>query len=114
MTKRLKTLLHDWVRVKMHSVGENISGGIILTEPHMVRTGVVEDCGPGKRYSDGKFLPTQVKKGDVVVFFAGNMDTKQGKELRTFISEDEALLPESAILFLLDLEEGEEIPRITR
>lgn len=81
----------------------------------MVRTGVVVAHGPGKSFSkEGKFVPIQVKVGERVAFFAGNMDTKQGKNLQAFVEDDEALLPESAILFVLELEEGEPIPRIEK
>lgn len=108
----LTRLLHDWVRVKLDPVGENECGGILLVEPHMVRTGVVEEVGPGKRYVDGPYVPTEVRVGERVAFFAGNMDTKQGKTLRAFIQKDEVLIPETSILFVLELEEGEPLPRI--
>jgi co-chaperonin GroES (HSP10) len=116
MPKQLAKLLHDWVRVKLDPVPkENTSGGgIVLVEPIMVRTGVVVGHGPGKRYVDGKYIPTQVKVGERVAFFTGNMDTKQGRGLRAYVRDDEALLPEPAILFAFDLDDGDTLPRIEK
>ena len=113
---KLKTLLHDWVRVRMDPVArEDVStGGIILTTPVMVRTGIVQDTGPGKRWSPKKFTRMQVEIGERVVFYAGNMDTKQGQMLSSYVDEDEALLPETSILFVLELDEGEAIPRVEK
>jgi co-chaperonin GroES (HSP10) len=115
MQKRLAKLLHDWVRVKLDPVGEdNVTpGGIILVEPEMVRTGVVTQTGPGKVYCDGVTKKTTVQVGARVAFFAGNMDTKQGKMLREYLEEDEALIPEDAILFEVTCP-LEEMPRLSK
>ena len=113
---KLAKLLHDWVLVTLDPIStENVSaGGIILTEPHMLRTGVVKDTGPGKKYSDGPYIGIGVKAGERVAFFAGNMDTKQGNNLKAFINDDEALLPETAVLFVIESEPGEQLPRISK
>lgn len=111
--RRLARLLHDWVLVKLDPIGkDNVSpGGIVLVEPEMVRTGVVLQVGAGKVYSDGVYKKTSVQVGERVAFFSGNMDTKQGQMLKSYVGEDEALIPEDAILFVI---EGDVIPRLTR
>jgi co-chaperonin GroES (HSP10) len=118
VSKRLRTLLHDWVRVRLDPgcmKSEDVSeGGIVLTTPVMVCTGVVEKTGPGKRYKDGKYIPTQVVPGDHVAFFAGNMDTKQGRAIQSYVDEDEALVPETALLFVIELGDGDPMPRIDK
>lgn len=117
MERKLKKILHDWVRVRLDETPkeDTSSGGIILNQPVMVHTGVVVETGPGKRYRDEKkYVPIQVQPGERVVFFAGNMDTKQGKSIQPFVEEGEALIPETAILFVLELEDGEAMPRIEK
>lgn len=116
MPKRLKKLLHDWVRVKLDPVGEeNLSpGGIVMPTPELVRTGVVMQTGPGKTYCDGVHKPTTVELGQRVVFLAANTDNKQSQMLAEYLEEDEVLLPEDAILFVLELEEGDKMPRLTK
>jgi len=113
---KLEKLLHDWVLVTLDPISpENVStGGIILTEPHMVRTGKVKATGPGKKYCDGPYVHIGVNVGERVAFFTGNMDTKQGNNLKAFIGDDEALMPETAILFVIETEEGEALPRVTK
>lgn len=115
MPTRLRPL-NNWVVIQLDPLSkENISeGGIVLLEPEMVRTGTVLRVGPGKTYKDKKRISTQLKGGERVAFFTGNMDTKQGQALKAHVSDDEAFITEDAILFTLDLEEGEKPPRITR
>ena len=114
--RKFRKLLNDWVLIKVDPLPkENVTlGGILLTEPHMARTGVVLFFGQGKRYHDGPYRKVDLSVGDHVAFFAGNMDTKQGKAIQAYIEEDEALLPETAVLFAFTLEEGEPLPRVTK
>jgi co-chaperonin GroES (HSP10) len=116
MKKQLEKLFHDWVLVGLDPIGRDnfTAGGVLLSEPKMVRTGTVLKTGPGKFYTDKVYKPIDIKVGEHVAFFAGNMDTKQGKEIRSFIEDDEALLPEPAILFAFELEDGEALPRIEK
>ena len=114
--KQLKRLFNDWVLVKLDPISsENVSsGGILLTSPALVRTGTVLQVGPGKDYSDGVHRKIEAQNGDRVAFFTGNMDTKQGEAIKLHIGDEQALIPESAVLFFFELGEGEALPRIDR
>lgn len=107
--------LNDWALVKVDPLPkENTQGGILLVEPHMVRTGVVVNVGKGKLYHDQVYRPTQLKPGERIAFFAGTMDTKQGKAISHKLDDDHALVRETDALFVIELEGGEAIPRITK
>lgn len=114
MTRRIRRLLHDWVLIKLDPIPAiNAStGGIVLVTPRLVRTGIVTMTGPGKRRADRPtvVLPLSVSVGNRVALLAGNMDTKGGRKLQQYVQDDEALVPESAVLFIID---GDLIPEVT-
>lgn len=99
---RFKRLLNDHVLVKMEPAQEKSKGGII-TSLHAppVRIGKVLDVGPGKYYTD-KYLPTEVRVGERVVFLVGSVDTKSGQAVAKHLSEDQVLIREPDILFVTE------------
>jgi len=74
---------------------ENKKGGIILPdtlEKERSEKGKVIAVGPGKRDKDGKYIPIDIKKGDVVLFtkYSPNEIKVDGKEY-LIIREDDVL-----------------------
>ena len=76
-------------------------GGIILVDVEFIRTGVALVVGPGNRFVD-RYVKMELQVGERVCFFAGAMDTKQGQAMRARLSEDEALIRETDVLFVID------------
>jgi co-chaperonin GroES (HSP10) len=96
----------DFVLVKVDPP-EQVSDTIVMpnVDHAPLRKATVLRVGPGRRRlkhrgkKDMVYIPTQVKPGDRVVFFAAAMGTKQGKQLAYSLPEDEALVREDDILF---------------
>jgi co-chaperonin GroES (HSP10) len=95
--------LNDWVLVALDAAPqENISAfGIVFTRPLLVRTGYVLRVGPGRRFVDGVYQPTEVKEGERVAFLAAVLDSKQGYTLQDILGKDRVLIRESDILFVI-------------
>lgn len=84
--------LHDRVLVQRNTEAEEkTAGGIIIpdTAKEKAQLGTVIAVGQGKMGPDGKLIPLQVKKGDVV-FFGKYAGTDAGDNL-LIIREDEIL-----------------------
>jgi co-chaperonin GroES (HSP10) len=91
-------------------------GGLIRpdTRQHPIRTGHVLRVGPGRRWKSkttGKwvFWPMDLKVGERIAFLAAVLQTKQGKSLQSSFSlgENEALIRETDVLFVI--EDGEDV-----
>jgi co-chaperonin GroES (HSP10) len=101
--------LNDMVLVKLDPPPTK-SGDILLVSPENAptRTGVVLKVGPGRRKikkaGEDKtiYIPTQVKPGDHVVFFAAAAGTKKYRLPTYALSDDEALLHEDDILMVFE------------
>lgn len=95
--------LHDRVLIELEPppVVEN---GIIIPDPDKapVRVGKVLSTGPGKRTKKGHLNPTQVKVGDRVAFFMAVTQTQQGYAVAHRLEENQGLIAESDILFVLE------------
>lgn len=98
--------LNDWVLVDIDPApGEASVGGIVLAHPPLVRKGTVRSVGPGRLFVDGVYRGTELKEGDRVAFLAAVLDTKQGHTLKHALDENQVLIRESDVLFLI--EEGD-------
>jgi co-chaperonin GroES (HSP10) len=77
-------------------------GGVIIPDnkPSPVRLGVVELVGTGRHYTD-KYIPIQVEVGERVVFLVGSRDTKSGQSIARYLSENQVLIREVDILFVI-------------
>lgn len=83
------TPLDDRVVVELMEAEEKTKGGILLpdTAKEKPQKGKIVAVGPGRILKDGKRVPLDVKKGDVVLFgkYAGDevrIDEKEYKILR--------------------------------
>lgn len=95
--------LNDWVVVRLDPTGEHeVSGGIILLHPELVRMGTTISVGPGRTYIDGVYKPCEVHPGDRVAFLAAVLDTKQGHQLEKTTGKEYALIREPDILFVVE------------
>jgi len=86
--------LHDRVVVKRLEEEESTQGGIIIPDSAKEKPQRAEvlAVGPGKKNDDGTVVPTDVKKGDKVLFgkYSGNEITVDGEEC-LIMREDEIL-----------------------
>jgi chaperonin GroES len=71
-------------------------GGILLPDSaqEKPKEGSVVSVGPGKRDTDGKLIPMQVKKGDRVLFssYSGTEVTQTTEEAQYLILSEDDLL----------------------
>ncbi len=106
-------LLSDHVLVRLDPRKDKTSGGVLLpdTKEQEVRTGVIIGMGPGKHVkvrrrgtSDyrGVFRPMTAKVGERVAFFIASVDTRSGKAVTHYLQEDERLIREDDILFVIE------------
>jgi co-chaperonin GroES (HSP10) len=101
--------LNDLVIVKVDEP-EQVSDTIVMpnVENTPLRKGTVLRVGPGRRKlkrrgkKDMVYIPTQVKPGDRIVFFAAATGTKQGKQLAYSLPDDEDMIREEDILFVFE------------
>jgi chaperonin GroES len=86
--------LADKVLVQRLQADEKTSGGIVLpdTAKEKPKQGKVIAVGKGKVLEDGTLKPTEVKKGDAVIFssYAGTEIKIDGKE-QLIMSESEIM-----------------------
>jgi len=86
--------LGNRIVVKRIEAEEKTAGGIVLpdTAKEKPKQGEVIAVGEGTRTDDGKTIPTQVKKGDRVVFssYAGT-EVTLGDEEFLIMKEDDVL-----------------------
>lgn len=103
-------LLNDHVLVAMEPEPKKTSGGIIIPDnkPAPVRIGRVEMAGTGRYYTD-KYVPIQVEVGERVVFLIGSAGTKSGQSVANYLSEDQVLVREVDILFVIPQESTLEV-----
>jgi len=86
--------LSDRVLVKRLEPGEQVKGGIIIpdTAKEKPMEGEVIAVGPGRMGDDGKRVPMEVKKGDIILFgkYSGN-EIRIGEEEHLIMREDDVL-----------------------
>jgi len=103
----------DHVHVRLDPRKERTSSGILIpeTKAQEIRTGVILDVGPGKYVKTrrrgtseyrGVFRPMEARKGERVAFFIASVDTKSGQAVTHYLQEDERLLREDDILFVIE------------
>lgn len=104
--------LNDWVLVTMDPLpaANTSGGGIILTQPALIRKGAVVAAGRGRTYSDGVYKPCTLRVGDRVAFLSAVLESKQGYQVSGILAPNEALIREPDVLFII--EEGD--PRIEK
>lgn len=95
-------LRHDWIRVVIEPEPEVPPGGVMLTGVQPVRIARVVAAGPGRHFPDGKFIPMGLKIGDRFPFFKAASETKQGHALAMLLDDNEAVLRETDVLFVLE------------
>lgn len=110
---KLARLKSDCVHVRLDPRKEKTTGGILIPESkdQELRTGVIIDVGPGKRVKVRRpgtsdylevFRPMGAKPGERVAFFIASVDTKSGKAISHYLQEDERLIREEDILFVIE------------
>lgn len=109
---KFQRLLTDRVLVKLEPVKEKTQGGIVIpdTSPRAIRLGEVLLVGPGRyrkvRKREGQdyaevLQPTETQAGDRVAFFIASVDTKGGQAVSHYLQEDERVIREDDILFVI-------------
>lgn len=106
-------LFHDWVRIFIEPEQVVSRGGLLMPWVKPIRMARVLAVGPGKHYADGSFVRTELKVGDRFPFFKAATETQQGQALMLRLDDNEALIRESDVLFLIELAEGERDPEIS-
>lgn len=106
--------LQDVLIVELEETSKVTSGGIIRPDnaPAPLRIGRVVAAGPGRPIRKARkgqtgmqergFRPTEVSRGDRVVFFAANLDTKQGRQLCYNLGDNIGLIRETDVLFAVE------------
>lgn len=94
-------LLQDWVLIELEPEATQTRAGIVLTGPSPVRTAKVIAAGPGRHYKNN-FVPTSVKPGDRFPFFKAATDTSNGKKLAEKLPDNQELIRETDILFVIE------------
>lgn len=98
-------LWHDWLRAKVEEAPAAMRSGLVIPGAQPVRIGVVLEAGPGRRRVVGKrevLIPTRAKPGDRFTFFKAVSETKQGQALALHLDDDEVLIKEGDILFVIE------------
>ena len=86
--------LQDRVILEQQDAEERTQSGIVLpdTAKEKPQTGVVVEVGPGRVTDDGKKVPMDVKKGDVVIFAKyGGTAIKDGDKELLVVKESDIL-----------------------
>jgi co-chaperonin GroES (HSP10) len=101
--------LGDRVAVRLDPEEPKISpAGLTLpTHVQVFRTGTVVAVGPGcrlptKNPEKSSVYVTEVKKGERVCFPSAVFHTRQGKQLAAKLGEEEGLINERDILFIIE------------
>ena len=94
-------LLHDWILAEVEPAESTSIGGIVLVSPRPIRTAKVLAVGPGKFSKKGVRKPVQVAVGDRFPFFKASTESKQGQALALYLENNQVLVRESDVLFLL-------------
>lgn len=111
MTTKIKSItpLYDGVLIRPLAEDSRTKGGLYIPDVHAGNTpyarGELVEVGMGRPTADGKLVPLQVKKGQIVLYnrTAGIRFPVDGEHL--------SLMPETAIHAVLEVEE--ESPIIT-
>lgn len=111
--------LHDGIVVKPDPPRRKVGHIHIpdLREPR-VMTGVVIRTGKGRLYPAGprteeRYVPCELKPGDHIAFLTASKEGSNAKGVQARLGTDDFLLGERDALFIIELEDGEEIPEIT-
>ncbi|MBQ4874574.1 MAG: co-chaperone GroES [Rickettsiaceae bacterium H1] len=98
MTKKLK-VLSDTVLIGL-TEDSNTSGGIMLPDSAKQKPteGTVMEVGPGRRDSNGKLIPMELKKGDSVMYRKW-----AGTEVK-FDDKDYVVMKESDVVGIIESE----------
>ncbi|SFF49185.1 chaperonin GroES [Fontimonas thermophila] len=84
--------LHDRVIVKRIEEEKKSAGGIIIPDNAAEKPvrGEVLAVGPGKKTDDGKIIPMDVKKGDIVLFgkYSGSEVKVEGEDILVMREDD--------------------------
>ena len=112
---KFRKLLGDRILVKLEPE-KKVSGDIILPDSYKepLRLGVITQVGPGTRVKvkqkDGKykdkFRPMEAQVGDRVAFLYASTEFGTAKSAGYYLEDDERLLCETDILFVVE-ERGE-------
>lgn len=109
---RFVRLFSDRVLVRLEPRKEKTRGGIVIpdTAPSPTRLGTIVMTGPGKyvkvRRRGSKdyaevLRPIEARAGERVAFLIGSVDTKSGKSVSHYLQEDERVIREEDILFII-------------
>jgi co-chaperonin GroES (HSP10) len=113
---KFQSLGSDRVLVRLDPRRTHTRGGLVIpdTEAQMIRTGVILQTGPGKWVKTRRRVtqdyrevlrPIEARVGERVAFFIGSVDTKSGQAVSFHLREDERLIREEDVLFVI--EEGD-------
>ncbi len=105
MTTKIKSIapLYDGVLIRPLAEDSRTKGGLFIPDVHAGSTpyarGQIVEVGMGRPTADGKIVPLQVSKGQVVLFnrTAGVRFPVDGEHL--------SLMPETAIFAVIEVEE---------
>lgn len=110
--------VNDWVLVRLDPLPEK-AGSILLPSKGSIYTATVLSVGPGAevvldhQHPDKKrFVPTEVRRGEKIVFLRWAIEGQQGQAVRSSFEElgaDLALIKERDILFVLELSPDEKV-----
>jgi co-chaperonin GroES (HSP10) len=107
-----KTLLTDRLLVRLEPLKEKTLGGIVIpgTKARTVRTGVILKAGPGRYVKVRRrgtqeyrevLRPVTAQAGERVAFLIGSVDTKTGQAVTHYLQEDERVIREDDVLFVI-------------
>lgn len=109
---------NDWILVLTDPLAEK-HGSIILPGKGSIYTATVLAVGPGteipidhNKPEEKRFIPTDVKPGEMVAFLRWTIESQQGKAVKSTFEElgaNIALIKERDILFVLELEPDEKV-----
>ena len=84
--------LHDRVAIKRVSEEEKTAGGIIIpdTAQEKPQEGTIIEVGPGRVTDEGKHIPMDLKKGDLVLYakYGGTEIKEEGEEYLLLTERD--------------------------
>jgi len=95
-------LLHDWLLIELEPPKQT-AGSIILPDPERepMRMAKVLSTGPGRRSKTGSIRPLGVSPGERICFHMANLQTKQGRELCYRLEDNQGLIRETDVLFVV-------------